>query len=395
MKIQSKPFAALATRFNSDEFFKTRLQLTFLYTAILAVVLALFSGLLVFQVEGQFSRALDNEIVGIGIGHDEAKDLARGFVTGEVTDIETEILGGVPVYVVEILTTAGAEEDVYINRINGNVLGIGDEVEQSEKFRDIFLEEFFDLIVLVNSLLLMVSAFLGYYLAGRTLEPIQNKLRQQEQFSNNVAHELRTPLAALLATAEATSYKEPSLNSYQSAISDITEETKRLIAMTEHLLETAKAASAPQFTQASLKNVLAEVNKQLVLFAKDKQVQLDFGTDDDVVVRGDLTMLERLFSNLVHNAIKFSQPDSTVSIRLNANKKQVSVIDNGSGITKEKIKHIFERFYTADVARARGARHGTGLGLAIVKQIADSHKAKVTVESEEGKGTSVHVTFLH
>ena len=241
----------------------------------------------------------------------------------------------------------------------------------------------------------MVSAFLGYYLAGRTLEPIKNKLRQQEQFTNNVAHELRTPLAALLATAEATSYKEPSLHSYQSAIADITEETKRLIAMTEHLLETAKATSAPQLTEVSLKNVLAEVTKQLVLFAGEKRVQLDFGTDDDVIVRGDFTMLERLFSNLVHNAIKFSQPDSTVSIRLNANKKQVSVIDNGAGIAKEKIKHIFERFYTADVARTEGARHGTGLGLAIVKQIADSHGAKVTVESEEGKGTSVHVTFLH
>jgi signal transduction histidine kinase len=105
-------------------------------------------------------------------------------------------------------------------------------------------------------------------------------------------------------------------------------------------------------------------------------------------VRGEAAGLGQVFTNLIHNAVKFSPPDSTVTVTVKSTdgSLEATVVDQGIGIAATDLPRIFERFYKADRSRAAGG--GTGLGLAIARNIVESHMARLTVVSEEGAGAT-------
>lgn len=243
-----------------------------------------------------------------------------------------------------------------------------------------------------NVIVLLLTISLSYFLAGATLRPIQRKMKQQERFSLDVAHEIRTPLSAILAAVDSVLLKEETVQTYQETLLDIKRETRRLNGLTRDLLATARDARSTEFVRINLNEVISGVVDRLAIQAQEKNVRLDLMVKQTFSTLGNKTRLERMIENVVHNAIKFSHDGGTVEIVLKD--KTVLISDAGIGMSPEDKTHIFERFYTADRSRNEYNKNGVGLGLAIVRQIADLHKITIKVDSEPGRGTVFQFSFL-
>lgn len=392
MKILSKPFAELATRYKADDFFQARLKLTLLYTLVMTIVLGVFSVFLFVRVEQQLIKLSTVNHSTEFISKDTAIDIAQALhPQAKITDFGEESLHESVVYVVELYQDE-QETDVYIDRITGEVLTSADDGVEVETVNDIIINDFEENLFLANAILLLLTIFLSYFLSGATLRPIQRKMRQQEQFSLDVAHEIRTPLSAIMAAADSVSINEETVQTYKEALFDIKREAKRLSGFTEDLLATAKNTQPTEFAMVELNEVTSNVMNRLAGQAHEKNVQLDLVVERTFSTYGNKIMLERMIENVVHNAIKFSHDGSTVKVVLND--RIVCISDSGIGMSQENQAHIFERFYTVDSSRNEYNKNGAGLGLSIVRQIADLHKISIRIDSEEGRGTVFYFSFL-
>ena len=392
MKILSKPFAELATRYKSDDFFRARLKLTLLYALVMTIVLMFFSVFLIVRVQQQLVKLSTDNHFAEFISKEQAIAVAQELhPQAPITDIEEESLNGNLVYVVEMYQNE-QETDVYIDRVTGEVLTSADDGVEVETPDDVLINDFEQNLLLANAIVLLLTVFLSYFLAGATLRPIQRKMKQQEQFSLDVAHEIRTPLSAILAAADSVLEKAETVQIYQETLRDIKREGRRLNGLTEDLLATAKNPHSTALVMVDMNEVINSVVSRLAEQAHEKNVQLDLAVEQAFSTLGNQTRLERMIENVVHNAIKFSHEGGMVKIVVRD--KTVSVSDTGVGISPENKTHIFERFYTADTARNEYNKNGVGLGLAIVRQIADLHKITIKVDSKEGRGTTFHFSFL-
>jgi len=227
------------------------------------------------------------------------------------------------------------------------------------------------------------------------LDRIEEGFTRLSQFSGDLAHELRTPITNLMGEAEIALSRQRSNDEYREVLESSTEELSRMSLMIENLLFLARAENpraAVTFSTVNIENIMKDVCDFYEAAAEEKQVKLLY--QGDAIVTADALMLRRAVSNLVANALKYSQPSSHIQLVTIKKDKQVSiaVVDEGPGIPSEHLPHIFDRFYRVDSARSQSTG-GTGLGLAIVKFIMDLHKGHVIIDSEMGKGTVVTLLF--
>lgn len=392
MKILLKPFAELATRYKSDDFFRARLKLTILYTLVMTIVLVLFSVFLFVRVEQQLVKLSSDNHSAEFITKEQAVAIAQAQnPQAPITDIEEESLNDTLVYVVEMYQNEQVT-DIYIDRVTGEVLTSADDGMEVETVNDVLINDFEENLLGTNVILLLLTISLSYFLAGATLRPIQRKMQQQEQFSLDVAHEIRTPLSAIMAAADSVLIKEETVQTYQEILRDIKREAKRLNGLTEDLLATAKNTQSTEFVKVDMNKVINNVVNRLAGQAHEKNVRLDLLVEQAFTTFGNKIMLERMIENVVHNAIKFSHQGGIVKIVVRD--KMVRISDSGIGMSPEHKTHMFERLYTADSARNEYNKNGLGLGLAIVRQIADLHKITIQIDSEQGRGTVLQFSFL-
>ncbi|HRQ89498.1 MAG TPA: heavy metal sensor histidine kinase [Bacteroidia bacterium] len=218
--------------------------------------------------------------------------------------------------------------------------------------------------------------------------------RQLQQFSDDAAHEIRSPLNNLFNLASLALQHERTPEEYRSALESTLEECERLRKLADSLLFISRAdhrKSALTFSTFPADEAIREIADYHAALASDKGVALS------IRARGMLTADRMLFrqalTNLVSNAIRHTPAGGRIDIAFGpANGGATSVLvveDTGEGIAEAPLPHLFDSFYRIDTARTRagGASAQTGLGLAIVKTIADLHNAKVSVSSEVGKGS--------
>ncbi len=223
-------------------------------------------------------------------------------------------------------------------------------------------------------------------------------VRLKNEFIQNVSHELRTPLAIargyieLLATEELGVFNKKQ----QEAITVINRRINMLIKLVDDLVTILEAeALEVKHEQVNLCELVVKVNADFMPSAMKGQLNLNVQIPDGGLwVQGNSSHLSRLIDNLVGNAIKFTPPGASVAIQLErqADQAVLRVQDQGIGIPSEKIDRIFDRFYQVDGSTKRRFG-GTGLGLSLVKEIAQSHHATISVDSEVGKGTTFTVRF--
>lgn len=204
-----------------------------------------------------------------------------------------------------------------------------------------------------------------------------------------VAHDLRTPLTRLRATAERALSTEGDPDLVRDALADCMEESDDVLSMLHTLMDITEAGTGAMrldLVDASVAEVVASVTELYELVAEQQGVALTTDVPADLAVRADPGRLRQLFANLVDNAIKYSDSGDTVRISAEADGAQVAVrvADTGRGIDPEDLPRIWDRLYRGD--RSRHER-GLGLGLSFVQAIVMAHGGTAEVESETGRGS--------
>ena len=211
----------------------------------------------------------------------------------------------------------------------------------------------------------------------------------------NVSHELRTPLTAIKGFTE--TLLDDADEKHREYLNIILRHTDRLINIVSDLLNLSELEERAYTLKTEDVDLMALIDKVMILFeqrANQKNLELKIERPiEPVVIQGDSFRLEQLLSNLIDNAVKYTEKGTiTLSLEKKPGKIVIRIADTGIGIAKEHVPRIFERFYVADKSRSRNLG-GTGLGLAIVKHIAQLHGGDVSVESSPYGGTTFTVTL--
>ncbi len=224
--------------------------------------------------------------------------------------------------------------------------------------------------------------------------------RMKNEFISTAAHELRTPLAVVMGFAEILLNQEeygvndPALQ--KEYLSTIYEKSKRLEGIIEDLLDLSRIQAG---LLISLTKAPFDICQLLEQVAAEFQQRTDNHTleltlpEELVELSADRNKLEQVLENLISNAVKFSPPGSVIKVvgRVTEDCFQLSVTDEGIGMTPEQVKQVFDKFYRVDASST--APEGLGLGLSIVKHIIEAHGGEILIESEYGKGTTVTFTL--
>ncbi len=229
-----------------------------------------------------------------------------------------------------------------------------------------------------------------------TVEDITEKSRidrVQTDFVANLSHELKTPIGAVAALADSLIGETETEVVWRLAERIVTE-SHRMSRIVDDLLDLSRVefGGTEEWTDIDLGHVLVEVVSTNQHAAKRQGLGLSLTGSAELLVRGDRAQLVSMFSNLVDNAIKYSEAGGVVLVESTTQVDEilVTVTDHGIGIAERDQKRIFERFYRVDKARSR-ATGGTGLGLSIVRHIVLEHGGSIDVRSEEGVGSTFMV----
>lgn len=229
-----------------------------------------------------------------------------------------------------------------------------------------------------------------------TVEDITEKSRidtVQTDFVANLSHELKTPIGAVAALADSLNGETQTEVVWRLAERIVTE-SHRMSRIVDDLLDLSRVefGGTEEWTDIDLAAVLVEVVSTNQYAAKRQGLGLSLTGSSELLVRGDRSQLVSVFSNLVDNAIKYSEIGGVVNVNSTVKDDEIvlSVTDYGIGIAERDQKRIFERFYRVDKARSR-ATGGTGLGLSIVRHIVLEHGGAIDVRSEEGVGSTFTV----
>lgn len=253
-------------------------------------------------------------------------------------------------------------------------------------------------LIVVDLAAVVMAAAAGWFLAGKTLAPIQATLRNHKRFVSDTAHELRTPLSIMKAGMEMMELENGSeLKDYRLLNTQMLEETDRLVSLTNDLLFLSRRdqpfAEEPR-ERIDVAAICERRIAKVLPYARQKGVQLESDIESPLHIMGNREYFDRLLSNLLKNAVDYNVEGGRVSVSAkDLNQKAIlEVTDTGVGIAKEHLPHVLKRFYKADEARARSSS-GSGLGLSIVEEIAKYHEGKISITSEVNKGTNVKIIF--
>lgn len=235
----------------------------------------------------------------------------------------------------------------------------------------------------------------------KNLDEIKRMDNQRRDLVANVSHDLRTPLSIIRGYVETVLIKDEKLSSEERKkyLETILSGTDRLLNLVEELFELSKLEAReiiPNKENFSLAELLQDIHQKNLLIAESKNIKLNLTTGNNLyIVSADIRMMEKVFQNLLDNALKFTPSGGRIEISLrsiNSNGITAIVKDTGVGISKEDIPLVFERYY--QIGRVSdGKDQSTGLGLAIVKKILDIHNINVEIQSDTDKGTAFILTI--
>ncbi|MDH1537792.1 heavy metal sensor histidine kinase [Pseudomonas chengduensis] len=227
------------------------------------------------------------------------------------------------------------------------------------------------------------------------LHRLDDGVQQLSQFSDDLAHELRSPITNLMGKAQVTLSRERPPEEYKAVLECCTEELERVTRIVSDMLFLAQVshpASLVPFEKIALEDEARRVVDLFSISAEEKQISLSIVGAG--LTFGDRLMVQRAISNLLSNAIRHSPIGANISLLIEKHSETVSfsVENPGIGIPAQHIPHLFERFYRVDTSRSR-AEGGTGLGLAIVRSIMSLHQGTVEVSSLPGSFTVFRLIF--
>ncbi|QDP41906.1 sensor histidine kinase [Radiobacillus deserti] len=260
------------------------------------------------------------------------------------------------------------------------------------------IDNFEKIIIICSSIFIMLSITASYLLSKKMMEPIMESWNNQAMFVENASHELRTPLTVIQNKLEQllTTPQEKISNKFEHIALSLSE-TRRLTKLTSDLLTLTRADSAEtQFTKTSIEldSFIQEVCAPYMEIAESQDKHFWLNLEAPIQLEVDKDRFHQLLVILLDNALKYTSEKDSVGVKtyIEDHKVVLEVRDSGSGIEKENIPYIFDRFYREDKARSRETG-GTGLGLSIAQWIIRIHNGTVKVYSDPKKGTVFKLKF--
>jgi two-component system heavy metal sensor histidine kinase CusS len=225
------------------------------------------------------------------------------------------------------------------------------------------------------------------------LRRLDDSFTRLSQFSADLAHELRTPIANMLGEAQVALTRERTPTEYRETIESTIGECERLSRIVDNLLFVARVDAASEPIARKRFDARAAAEKIAAFYqtiADEHHVAISCSGEGEIYADPDL--FERAVGNLLDNALRFTPENGSIQIRVSKHDTsfEVAVSDNGCGIAPEHLPRVFDRFYRVEPSRGSD---GAGLGLALVKSILDLHSGSAGIRSEVGRGTTVTLTF--
>lgn len=268
-------------------------------------------------------------------------------------------------------------------------------------------------LLMADAVILIFAIVFGYLLTDRTLKPIRESMHRQKRFIADASHELRTPIAVVISGLEvALRNKNLGIDQARQTLNETLEEMRDFSSMTNQLLDLSKHDIAKAndshrsgYAPVEIAGILHATSSKMKNLADEKGIafRIDVNPDLKVNVFGSETELSRVFYNIIHNAITYTEKGGTIVIdgHIHMGKYVATVTDTGIGMPSWTLGKIFEPFFQGDAARKRkgmggndgaksgGGNGGAGLGLTISRKIVESHKGTIVIKSKERQGTKV------
>jgi signal transduction histidine kinase len=250
-----------------------------------------------------------------------------------------------------------------------------------------------DTLIFTDLFIILTAAGMSYWLAGKTLRPVQRSLEAQQLFAAQASHELRTPLAVMRNEAEVTLRdSKASTIDLRNALSGNIEEVQKMTHLIEDLLLLARSErpESAKISPVLITELQEEVRTKLESLATDKGVLIIISPTERMTLKGNKVLLERILVNILQNSLEHTPPGGSIEIRneVRENFACIYITDSGEGIPEKHLNHLFDRFYKVSVDS-----QGSGLGLAIVKELVSQQHGSISIESTEGHGTKVTLQF--
>ena len=214
-------------------------------------------------------------------------------------------------------------------------------------------------------------------------------------FVSNVSHEMKTPIAIIKNYAELLRLESLTEEQKEEYARNIEDAAVRLSTLISNILKLNKLENQRITPEVEAYDVCRQVCDCILQFEnawEEKEIELETDMEDSAFVEADESLLELVWNNLISNAVKFTPPGGTITVKQFSRQDTVtvSVSDTGCGMDAESMKHIFDKFYQADTSHSQ---EGNGLGLALVKRVLELLDGGIRVESEPGKGSTFSVTL--
>ena len=230
---------------------------------------------------------------------------------------------------------------------------------------------------------------------NRMLDHIRTLIKGMKEVNDNIAHDLRSPIARIRGIAETAMMTAQSGDDYQAAAGSIIEECDRLLGMINTMLDISEAEagmSKMNMEETDISDLISDACELFLPIADDKGISLRQEIERGIMIYADQQKMQRVIANLLDNALKYSPPGGTVTVSLKDTEHGavISLADNGMGISKDDLPNIFNRFYRCDRSRSLP---GVGLGLSLAQAIVRAHGGDISVASIQDAGSSFTLTI--
>lgn len=271
------------------------------------------------------------------------------------------------------------------------------QVQVSTKPADNAVHQFVITLIILAPLFALTVWVIGYFFAARASKPIAQAMQLLRRFVADAGHEFNTPITVIEASIETLdeTLTEKGLSTdVLEVVRRASDRMKDLAAKLMFLAKMENPESVSDIEAIDLTKELAPLQQEYANVSTQKKIPISWNMEPNVMAVGNTESLRTMMSNLIENALSYTEAGGSVTVNLTAqpNSVTLSVEDTGIGIPPESINHLFERFYRVDKSRSR-AVGGSGLGLSIVKAIVDNHHGTIKVESKLGVGTKFIVVL--
>ena len=281
--------------------------------------------------------------------------------------------------------------------------GVGTKVallDRASELRAIYFQ--FRLYIALAFILLILILLLCEYLSRRSILPVDEAIRTQQQFIADASHELKTPIAVILANLDILKTSpDKTVREEEKWIDSTKMEANRMSKLVNEMLFLARSDAAMDmhynFRLINFSDVVEEVVLTTEALAFERNITLEADIAENSQVVGDFERLKQVVMILVENATKYVNENGTIKVELTSGPRRVEVLtvtNSGAPIPTEKAEHIFERFYRVDESRVR-EKGGYGLGLSIAQKIIEKHHGEIGLAFSNENGTCFEVRLPH